>query len=481
MNRAAIIIGVDRAGELPVLKDAAAGAKRFKQWAHDQEFAAIKLLTDENGGAVDITQIKRAIREIVDTGTIEQLIVYFAGHGVNIHYGEYWLLSDAPRDSNAAVNVKGSEELARYAGIPHVLFVSDACRTAAQGIQAQGISGSEIFPNDGSADTEKPVDQFFACTLGRPALEIPDRDTTAREFKALYTTVLLDGLKGTAPLDLEWKREGAALVAYVHPRPLRDYLRAEVPRRLASLNLATKAIQVPDARIASDPPAWIARLTSVELPPDAEPPPAEMPEVSDQTGVVAAVPSLLSNALVQAALAVGRQKLVTLVEQAAVTAIPATLGIANTFTQTVPPIGPMHPATSCGFKIRGARIIDAFSPLAKLNLRPGELVQIDEVDSPGASVLLVFEGGTGALVPAIPQFLATLTMAEGELVDVAYEPSANTDRWNAFLPRAEDIRDLRAVASASTRNGVFTLEGDNALAVARRMQFAKGLDPTLAV
>jgi hypothetical protein len=86
MNRAAIIIGVDRAGDLPVLKDAAAGARRFEQWAHDQEFAAVKLLTDENGGAVDITQIKRAIHEIIDTGTIEQLIVYFAGHGVNIHY-----------------------------------------------------------------------------------------------------------------------------------------------------------------------------------------------------------------------------------------------------------------------------------------------------------------------------------------------------------------------------------------------------------
>jgi hypothetical protein len=355
-----------------------------------------------------------------------------------------------------------------------VLFVSDACRTAAQGIQAQGISGSEIFPNEGGADTERPVDQFFACTLGRPALEIPDRDTTAREFKALYTTAVLDGLNGRSPFNLEWKTEGSVPVAYVYPRPLRDYLRAEVPRRLASLNLATRAIQIPDARIASDPPAWIARLTGVE------PQPAEMREVSDQPAIDIAVPSLLSNALIQAALAAGRQKLVILAEQAMVAAIPATLGIINTFMQTLPPIGPMHQETKCGFKIRGARIIEAYSPLAALSLRSGELVQVDGVDCPG-SVLLVFETGDGAVVPAIPKFLATLTMADGELVDVAYEPSDNTERWNEFLPRATEIRDLRAVASASTRNGVFSLEGDDALAVARRMQFAKGLDPTLAV
>lgn len=43
------------------------------------------------------------------------------------------------------------------------------------------------------------------------------------------------------------------------------------------------------------------------------------------------------------------------------------------------------------------------------------------------------------------------------------------------------IRTLRAVAAASTRSGVFRLQADDALEVARRMQFAKGIDPGLAV
>jgi hypothetical protein len=40
---------------------------------------------------------------------------------------EFWLLSDVPTDTDAAVNVDGSVRLARYCGIPDALFVSDCC------------------------------------------------------------------------------------------------------------------------------------------------------------------------------------------------------------------------------------------------------------------------------------------------------------------------------------------------------------------
>ena len=35
---------------------------------------------------------KKAVKDFVDSATFEQLIVYFAGHGVNIGYQEYWLI-----------------------------------------------------------------------------------------------------------------------------------------------------------------------------------------------------------------------------------------------------------------------------------------------------------------------------------------------------------------------------------------------------
>ena len=99
----------------------------MERWAKRQGIGTVKVFTDE-AGAVDVGAIKRAIREIVDAGNVEQLLIYFAGHGVNIQRNEYWLLSDAPRDSNAAVNVRGSVQLAEDSGISHVVFISDACR-----------------------------------------------------------------------------------------------------------------------------------------------------------------------------------------------------------------------------------------------------------------------------------------------------------------------------------------------------------------
>lgn len=187
MKRTAILIGVNKTGKLPLLQDAAKGARRMEEWARTQQFDTVEVFTDERGGAVDIGSIRRAIEKIVDSGTFDQLVIYFAGHGVNIRYGEYWLLSDAPRDPQAAVNVRGSVDLASYGGISHVVLISDACRTAAQGIQAQNVSGSEIFPNDPPGGSELPVDRFFACALGRPAHEVLDPTVTAKEFQALYT------------------------------------------------------------------------------------------------------------------------------------------------------------------------------------------------------------------------------------------------------------------------------------------------------
>jgi hypothetical protein len=96
-------------------------------------------------------------------------------------------------------------------------------------------------------------------------------------------------------------------------------------------------------------------------------------------------------------------------------------------------------------------------------------------------VLLVLDSGAGVLLPAIPEFLCALTLDERELIDVAYEPSDNTWRWGDFQRRAAEIRALRAIASSSMARGAFKLEGKDALAIARRMQLSKGVDPSLGL
>ena len=107
MKRAAVIIGVDQTGGLRKLEDAAEAARNVAKWAEVQKFARIELITDEKE-KVKVAKIKKAVNDVVEAGTFEQLLVYFSGHGANVRQDEYWLLSDAPADPQEAVNVPGS-------------------------------------------------------------------------------------------------------------------------------------------------------------------------------------------------------------------------------------------------------------------------------------------------------------------------------------------------------------------------------------
>src|SRR5262245_33217363 len=116
MIRAGIFIGVDKVGDLQKLNDAAAGAKRMYDWALEQKMTPethAKLITDADGKKVRPEDIADAVHKVCNGAGVDQLIVYFAGHGVNLQLGDRWLLSEAPEKPYAAVNVIGSVELAR--------------------------------------------------------------------------------------------------------------------------------------------------------------------------------------------------------------------------------------------------------------------------------------------------------------------------------------------------------------------------------
>jgi len=96
MKRAAILIGIDKTGDLPKLKDAARGALLMETWARAQGMDPVHVFTDAQQPVV-VDQIKKAIRKMVDDSNVSQLLVYFAGHGVNLQRQEYWLLLPAKK------------------------------------------------------------------------------------------------------------------------------------------------------------------------------------------------------------------------------------------------------------------------------------------------------------------------------------------------------------------------------------------------
>lgn len=469
MSRAAIFIGVNRTGGLPKLADAAAGAKRMAvEWARKQPMDSVQVITDEKK-AVTARMIKTAVAKVVDPGNLEQLVIYFSGHGVNLLRHEFWLLSGAAQDPQECINVAGSEDLARYCGVPHVIFISDACRTAAQGIGMQSLSGSEMFRPIDPNLPRSPVDQFYACKLGAPANEIADPDTTTKEYRAAYTAELLPALTGRVPQIIEPGTGSHGDFGFVRAWPLQDHLEKAMAVRLADPKLKTRVIQVPDADIASRPTAWISRVRGVA---DAQPAGGAPAPIAARSLAVEAIQISAGGGPGRATAAASANGGVLLRR----TSVDAARNIAE-------PFGPTHQESRCGFKLRGARVAEAFAVRGRIDMHPvpADVVRVWDVRRPGTDVLLVLDDGSSVVLPAIPGFIAALTCRDGDLVDVAYEPSEFTDRWSEFKRKASELRTLRGVIATATAEGTFRLRGPNAEALARRMQFAKGVDPSLAV
>jgi hypothetical protein len=521
-QRAAVLIGVRRTGGLPPLQAVESGVEAIREWVEGQPGfrddapvfltvggeevelpARVVTLTDAKK-PVTAADVRRWIRAFVDLGTVEQLIVYFAGHGVNLWLGEYWLLSGAPDDPNEAVNMRASADLARYCGIPHVVFISDACRTAADSIQAHGVQGSLVFPNPGPNDQPGCVDRFWASMVGRPALEVRDANDAAARFQAIYTAALVDALRG-AHADLV---EPDGTVGRVRPRPLRDYLRAEVPRRLRELGAAATVSQTPDAEVVSDPPEWLAE---VELPSRTRggtrsrgiapmaPTAGAGSDATDGSAAhdLTATAQAAFRAVLAGAPAVAPQRRVRSRSAAAPAVIESrdeTL-FREALARVATTPRPGHFETQCGFKVTGTTLAAVHAAGAQFDRfddsdhahRPdaaSDAVRITHVDGRAANVLLEFADGRGALLPAIPGFVAALTYDAdaGELASVEYEPSDNSTPFTANEPLIAELREVRRVVAAATALGAFRLDaGAEREALVERMRTLKGLDPSMAV
>ena len=79
-RKAAVVIGVDKTGNLKELKSAAKGAEEVAAWLEREGFD-VKCLTDKNS-PVTGQQIKDSIRKFVTIPVqYHMLLVYFSGHG----------------------------------------------------------------------------------------------------------------------------------------------------------------------------------------------------------------------------------------------------------------------------------------------------------------------------------------------------------------------------------------------------------------
>lgn len=511
MQRAVISIGIRKTGGLPELMAAQSSAASFTEWAEkEQKIPAdrIKLITDEKG-KVGRERIFDEVDQLLQLGFVEQLIIYFSGHGINSGHYEQWLLSRAPDDPGAAVNVRGSEMLARFCGVSHVVFISDACRTAADSIQAQHISGGEIFSNPSVRGVENPVDQYFATLVGNPAYEVKTVEDAVKSYRAAYSTVLMKALRGEEP-SLVDDRGGPRLI---RPRPLKRYLAHAVPEYMGSLGLAGGQTQQPDARIESDETAWICELGSAAPstigPAHIAAKRAGVPRRSATRGSGTGdaggfdggasfpPPRVLggrgprgADLEVQA-----RDKLAQILtpissgsKRSAVrgtTSLGASALLDRAIAERSTAFGPDHFETQCGVKVRGARLTDAGSRQAEVKI--GQRCDVAQINVKsgyaGANVLIRLEDRTAVVVPVIKGYLTSLTFdAEGNLDDLSCEPSANAALYREWQLVAKEANQLRALVGAASSLGVFRFDDpSHGAAMLARMQALKLMDPIMAV
>ncbi|GAB3852537.1 hypothetical protein GCM10027610_081020 [Dactylosporangium cerinum] len=477
--RAGVFIGVDHSGNLQPLKDAAAGARRMYDWALHQgvvDGRQAQLITDEDGRKVDPGQIYDAITEIVDGPGADQLIVYFAGHGVNLNRSEHWLLSDAPRQTGAAVNVAGSVELARYCGIGHVAMISDSCRVAPAGIQAQNVRGQDVFPSDGGGSRAHPVDQFFACRLGRAAGEIQDAREAATGFTAVYTAAMLDALYGFRDEVFDHRTDPVDGARFVVPHLLQAYLEREIPARLRARGLRQVFNQEPDALLMRHD-YWLARVVPTAAEPLRGP---ETPRPPRRAVTLRDVAGRLVSAAAHQSEAELRQEIWKAEQRPDI----GTDSLAARVRRTAAPFGPDHDESGCGIKIRGAQLVECFAYGVQCETlgKDGDLVRVHDPDGRlPASVILRFASGVGTVVPVFTGFLTAITFDGPELVDVAFEPSANHRRWAAFVGLADRVRVVRAVTGAVAQYDRLDLDSTTAAHLLDRARYGDTVDLGVAL
>lgn len=475
MNRAAVLIGVRKTDDLPQLQAVLSGVTMIENWLQHQEISQenIKKLTDESS-PVHARDIFNAINDFVKSSTIDQLIIYFSGHGLNLGQSEYWLLSGFPNNPNEVVNLASSVELARVCNIPHVVFISDACRNAAASIhQHSALEGATVvFPNKSSSGPFRSVDVFYATLLGRPALEILDQSDQSGRFRTIYTETLVDALNGIPNSLIEFDNQIGQRV--IRPWPLKKHLSRELPLRLVKLSPQKPLNQQPDAVLSSDPDlAWLSIVK--------QPQPQIIPTapVSGDKNLISNFQELSQDKLRSALSLIDTDDFMTMPVLDPIESTE-THSFNETFNSTLPPFGPVNFETMCGIKVRNLAVSEVFSNHSDLELINGNC-QVSLRDRRFANVLLTVENGWSVLLPALEGFITGLTFQNDELVEVSYEPSENSPRWDEFLRQHKKIRSLRSIVASSTRSGTFQLEGDDADKIARSMQLEKGIDPSLGV
>jgi hypothetical protein len=470
--RAAIVIGVDKAGNLPVLRAAASGATEFANWLSNQGFDVFRFI--DTFDPVKVDPIFETVDKIVNKEIYEQLVIYFSGHGFLNSYKELWMLSGAPNNPNQAISLPECKRLCKRTGISNVVFISDACRSVAPDLAASSVTGSVIFPSKpSSGNIRTKVDIFLATEEGDPSYEIKIKDA-ADQYHGIYTTSFLDAFKHPMPEMVTEIEDGAEVILN---KNLEKYLERDVNRRAQEKSISLK--QRPVAEILSD--KYIGRVIRERLAiggpgnPNLSLPPAQ-PTIG-QVAFLAFKDNGFEDSF---------DKQDTLFNKVEV----RESGEAKAFEESKNKLLNAHPPlnleTRMGLSVSGIDIVQAATnpnfitvQLSAAGSPSRSILELDPIANRPASVAIKFTNGYGTVVAAFPGYYGTIVVDNERVVSVSYDRHGSSD--------SDEVKELRALVATSARFGTFRIgaTGDqsdlNAEELADRIRVAKSIDPTLGI
>jgi hypothetical protein len=500
ITRAAVVIGVDRPRDLSPLHAAVSGAKQVGDWLESEGINVKRFIDDVK--PVKAEDIFDAIDGYVSLGTLQQLIVYFAGHGSFVGTGEYWLLSQALHNSNQAVSVTQCIQFSRQCGIPNVVLISDACRSTSASLGIQSLTGYNIFPVINNRRVFTFLDTFFAVRVGAPAYEIKD---AAGKFDGIYTSCFLDAYVN--PHDS--MTEEVDGVKVVPNKKLEAYLLSEVPKRAQISDVQ----EFPDSSVTSSKYIGRAEIDYIwAQTPDG--PPASGGRCGGCRGCrgcagcsrsklppkpkIGAVPLTIANLaefeLSQVGIQISQNSQPKNFSPDALQKIAKDVGFTANRDLILNARGPNTFKYGTGINVFGTRLRAGLGAAVETQvLREGNgsseaaIVQIDPKGMRQDSVALEFEDGSGTVIAGLRGYVATVVVDKGRVASVSYEQAQYGGGLGTFPSGDDSIKQLHALVATAAKFGVLRIDGPpevrerNAAQLGNTLRMGKLFDPTLGI
>lgn len=473
ITKHAVLIGINDVPHLEYLDTPSYYAIQMQNWAKTQGYVT-KLFVDEpndeDTGVCSRIEILTTIRSIIEDGT-DQLLIYFSGHGVEYTAGnDIWLLPNYQDDPNDCISIFLNKALAYTSGIPHVIFISDACRVSSNHHALRAASGGGILPNLDNINPDTEVDILYSTWPGQPAVDIRNEDGT---YRSIYSDRLLECLKGQVPEVIKRIQNSTPGFPAVISDNLGRYLKKVVPLETAAAGVKR---QFPMNDITSRDPLHLSKFGF------------GIPAMAGGTVVPPRIPVVLHNHTNDHTKTVS-YKLEEFVQMKGKNADTEVTNIMRHLSQdydffTSPDIFNRN--------LTGLFVTGIIKPLVlskrslnsehrgKRNFAIPQIINYDERYNAleNDNIFIVGNRSTNRFYPVsiLEGFLTQVVFEKGKLLTINYFPTGGYRKDEAHALK-EDIASRKATIITAAKNGIFLGNEE----IAQFLRRYKALDPTLGL